>query len=79
MHTGAFLGKKVIGLYGPTDKKRHAPVGNSAYIVSSNGCSNCQNLYGDEKCTMNTPDCMDSIPVESVISKIDLALGVNIE
>lgn len=79
LHTGAFLGKKVIGLYGPTDKKRYAPVGNSVYIVSSNGCSGCQNLYGDEKCTMNTPDCMDSIPVESIISKIDLALGVNIE
>ncbi len=79
LHTGAFLGKKVIGLYGPTDKKRYAPVGNNVYIVSSNGCSGCQNLYGDEKCTMNTPDCMDSIPVESIISKIDLALGVNIE
>ncbi len=79
LHTGAFLGRKVIGLYGPTDKKRYAPVGNSVYIVSSNGCSGCQNLYGDEKCTMDTPDCMDSIPVESIISKIDLALGVNVE
>lgn len=79
LHTGAFLGKKVIGLYGPTDKKRYAPVGSNIYILSSTGCSGCQNLYGDEKCTMNTPDCMDSIPVESVISKIDLALGVNIE
>lgn len=81
LHIGAFLGKKVIGLYGPTDKKRYAPVGNSKdiYILSSNGCSGCQNLYGDEKCTMDKPDCMDSIPVESVISKIDLALGVNVE
>lgn len=79
LHIGAFLGKKVIGLYGPTDKKRYAPVGNHVYILSSNGCSGCQNLYGDEKCTMNIPDCMDSIPVESIISKIDLALGVNVE
>lgn len=79
LHTGAFLGKKVIGLYGPTDKKRYTPVGSNIYILSSNGCSGCQNLYGDEKCTMNTADCMDSIPVESVILKIDSALGVNIE
>ena len=79
MHTGAFLGRKVVGLYGPTDKKRYAPVGSNVYIVSSSGCYGCQNLYGDEKCTMDKPDCMDSIPVESIISKIDLALGVNVE
>ncbi len=79
LHTGVFLGKKVVGLYGPTDKKRYSPVGDNVYIIYSNGCSGCQNLYGDEKCTMDKPDCMDSIPVESVISKIDLALGVNLE
>lgn len=79
LHIGAFLGRKVIGLYGPTDKKRYAPLGSDIFILSSNGCSGCQNLYGDEKCTMDKPDCMDSIPVESIISKIDLLLGVNVE
>ena len=71
LHIGAFLGRKVIGLYGPTDKNRYGPVGQNVYVISSNGCSGCQNLYGDEKCTMDKPDCMESIPVETVLHKID--------
>ncbi len=79
LHIGAFLGRKVIGLYGPTDKNRYGPVGKNVYVISSNGCSGCQNLYGDEKCTMDKPDCMESIPVETVLHKIDEVLGVNVE
>lgn len=79
LHMGAFLGKKVVGIYGPTDKKRYAPIGDNIYIISSNLCSGCQNLYGDEKCFMGKSDCMDSIPVESVIDKINIALGVHVE
>ncbi len=79
LHIGAFLGKKVIGLYGPTTKNRYSPIGDNVYIISSNGCSGCQNLYGDEKCSMAKPDCVNDIPVENVIKKIDLVLGVNVE
>ena len=79
LHIGAFLGRKVIGLYGPTDKNRYGPVGKNVCVISSNGCSGCQNLYGDEKCTMDKPDCMESIPVETVLHKIDEVLGVNVE
>ena len=49
------------------------------YVVSSLTCNGCQSLYGDEKCSMDNPDCMDSIQPQTVIDNINLALGVNVE
>lgn len=71
LHIGAYLGTKVLGIYGPTDKNRYAPIGQNVSIISSSGCFGCQNLYGDEQCNMKKADCMDSIPVETVIKQID--------
>ncbi len=79
LHTAAYYGIPVIGLYGPTDNKIHGPKGKDVVIISSYGCSSCQTLYGDEKCTMAAPDCMESIPYQAVINSIDNMLGVNVE
>ena len=79
LHTAVYYNVPVIALYGPTNSKRYGPKGDNAYILSSLTCNSCQSLYGDEKCSMDNPDCMESIQPQSVIDKIDLVLGANIE
>lgn len=77
LHMAVYYNMPVVALYGPTDKSKYGPVGKNVYVVSSSGCSGCQSLYGDEKCTMEKPDCMDSISPNTVINYINTALGVN--
>lgn len=79
LHIAAYYNMPVIALYGPTEKSKYGPIGNNVYVVSSNGCSGCQALYGDEKCSMEVPDCMESISPNTVIDCINTALGVNVE
>lgn len=79
LHMASFLGTPVIGLYGPTAKELYAPIGNNAFVISSSGCSGCQNIYGDEVCSMEQPDCMNSISVETVKSHIVKILGDDVE
>ena len=79
LHIAAYYNMPVIALYGPTEKSKYGPIGNNVYVVSSTGCSGCQALYGDEKCSMEVPDCMESISPNTVIDCINTALGVNVE
>lgn len=79
LHIAAYYNMPVIALYGPTEKSKYGPIGNNVYVVSSTGCSGCQSLYGDEKCSMEVPDCMESISPNTVIEYINTALGVNVE
>lgn len=79
LHMAVYYNTPAIALYGPTDKSKYGPLGSNVYVVSSTGCSGCQSLYGDEKCSMNIPDCMDSISPNTVINYINTALGVNVE
>lgn len=79
LHIAAYYNMPVIALYGPTEKSKYGPIGNNVYVVSSTGCSGCQSLYGDEKCSMDVPDCMESISPNSVIDCINTVLGVNVE
>lgn len=79
LHTASYYGVPVIGLYGPTDKEKYGPLNENAVVISSYGCSSCQILYGDEKCSMTHADCMDSIPFQTVINSIDNVLGVDVE
>lgn len=79
LHMAVYYNMPVIALYGPTEKTKYGPIGNNVYVVSSTGCSGCQSLYGDEKCSMEVPDCMESISPNTVINCINTALGVNVE
>lgn len=79
LHIAAYYNMPVIALYGPTEKSKYGPIGNNVYVVSSTGCSGCQALYGDEKCSMEVPDCMESISPNTVIDCINTVLGVNVE
>lgn len=79
LHTAVYYHVPVVALYGPTNKSKYGPKGDNVYVVSSLTCNGCQSLYGDEKCSMDNPDCMDSIQPQTVIDNINLALGVNVE
>ena len=79
VHTAVYYHVPVVALYGPTNKSKYGPKGDNVYVVLSLTCNGCQSLYGDEKCSMDNPDCMDSIQPQTVIDNINLALGVNVE
>lgn len=71
MHISAALGKNTLGIFGPTDPKKHGPYSpNSDYIVKEDlFCITCNKLV----CPYNH-ECMLELSVEKVIDKIDKML-----
>lgn len=70
MHIAAAVGTKVIALFGPTSPSRTGPFGEGHVIIRKDlPCSPCL------KRTCPTLECMDSISVEDVFSKIRTAFS----
>jgi lipopolysaccharide heptosyltransferase I len=69
LHIAAALGKRVIGLYGPTDSIRNGPYGEGNFIIKKEmDCLGCWR----KKC--NRLDCMKGIQVSDVLEKVDICL-----
>lgn len=63
LYLARYLGTSCLGLFGPT-YPRGVYFGGSAGITANVNCIGCQNFYGDEKCLVGKPICMDSIRPE---------------
>ena len=70
LHLAAALGKRVIGLYGPTDPARNGPYGERNFALQVEiPCSNCWR----KKC--RSIKCMKEIKVSDVMDKVTMCLG----
>ena len=71
LHIANGLSKNVIGLYGPTLSSRSKPLINNSFVFDA---PNCECSSGNTKTCKKTNDlsgyCMNSLKVESVLSKI---------
>lgn len=71
MHIAAAVGTPVVSLWGATSAARSAPYGSEQLVVE--GSAECMPCYR-KSCPIGRL-CMRNISVESVIDKVDLALG----
>jgi lipopolysaccharide heptosyltransferase I len=70
LHLAAALGKRVIGLYGPTDPVRNGPYGEGNFAVSAGkACSGCWRR------SCRDLSCMNDIDVPEVMEKVSACLA----
>lgn len=68
LHIAAALDIPIIGLFGPTDPKRHAPPYKVGAMMSTGmACSPCYKT----QCRFKTNNCMKSLTPDLVLSEID--------
>ena len=73
LHLASAFSKKVVGLYGPTLPKRTGPFTSDYQALTAKDCKCTSGLWDLKKCKMTKfPKgfCMDSLSVDSVLSKI---------
>lgn len=80
MHLSAAIGTPTLSIWGPTDPKLLAPLGDEHhYINSTLDCSPCfKQIIGKFEpafTACNKTECMDSISVEKVLDRIDMMLA----
>jgi ADP-heptose:LPS heptosyltransferase len=70
MHLAAAVGTPVVGVFGPSDPARYAPLSAVARIVRVDlPCSPCNRIrLPPARCVGHTPDCLEHIPVDRVIA-----------
>ena len=73
MHISAALGIPTLGLFGPTDPKKHGPYSeNSNYVIKSDlHCIICNKLT----CPYNH-ECMKELPIDEVLMKAKNMLNI---
>lgn len=71
LHLAAALGIPLVGIYGPTDPRRHGPRGESASVVSH--FSSCQCKY-KRSCTSRS-HCLSAIDTDEVMNAVDHLLS----
>ncbi len=72
MHLAAMAGSRVVGLFGPTDPRRTAPLGEGNVVVSRElECAPCF----EPTCPLGTRACMREIGVDEVLGMVLAALG----
>ena len=70
LHLAAALGKRVIGLYGPTDPARNGPYGEGNFTVSAGkACSGCWRR------SCRDLSCMNDIDIPEVMKKVETCLA----
>ena len=70
LHLAAALGKRVIGLYGPTDPARNGPYGEGNFAISAGkACSGCWRRGCRDL------SCMNDIDVSEVMEKVAVCLA----
>jgi ADP-heptose:LPS heptosyltransferase len=75
MHIAAALGVPTIGLFGPTDPRRHGPYGpTGGYVIKSDlHCIVCNKL----ECPY-AQECMTQIPLDVLLAKADELAGTRL-
>ena len=76
LHLATALGKRVVGLYGPTDPVLSGPLADDAIIVRAGiPCSPCYDLRAPAECPFGDTLCMDWISphqvLEAVLKQLD--------
>ena len=68
MHLAAAVGTPVVGVFGPSDPSRYAPLSVVARVVRVDlPCSPCNRIrLPPARCVGHTPDCLEHIPVDRV-------------
>jgi lipopolysaccharide heptosyltransferase II len=81
MHVAVAMGTPVVAIYGPTDIRRTAPLGERHSVIRHDiACSPCFRLEGDAKvqsCTHH--DCLMTIYPDEVFNTLTVSLNRNIE
>jgi lipopolysaccharide heptosyltransferase II len=77
MHAAVAVDTPVVAIYGPTDFRRTAPIGDAHRMIRHDlACSPCFKLEGDEQVHLCPHhDCLMTITVEEVYETIKLAGG----
>jgi len=81
MHAAVAVGTPVVAIYGPTDVRRTAPLGERHTVVRHElPCSPCFKLEGDDQVhACSHHDCLMTITSSEVFEAIDLSLGTGIQ
>ena len=71
MHISAAMAIPTIGLFGPTDPKKHGPYSdNSSYVIKDDlNCIICNKL----ECPYNH-ECMKELPVDKILSLLNKSI-----
>ena len=69
MHLAAAVGTPVVGIFGPSDPVRYAPLAPRAAVVHADlWCRPCNRMRRPpERCAAGTPDCLDRVGVDAVV------------
>ncbi len=79
MHVAVAVGTPVVAIYGPTDHRRTAPLGDIHTIVRKDlPCSPCFRMEGPEK-VLDCPhhDCLNTMEVDEVHTAVRRTLAMN--
>jgi lipopolysaccharide heptosyltransferase II len=81
MHAAVAVGTPVVAIYGPTDIRRTAPLGERHTVVRHElPCSPCFKLEGDDQVhACSHHDCLMTITSSEVFNAIDLSLGTGVQ
>jgi ADP-heptose:LPS heptosyltransferase len=75
LHLAAAVGTPVVGVYGPTDPRRWAPVGVPHRIVTlALPCAPCSN-YGGPRCPIATHACMRDLAPAQILGALEELMG----
>jgi ADP-heptose:LPS heptosyltransferase len=68
MHLAAAVGTPVVGVFGPSDPARYAPLSASARVVRVDlPCSPCNRIrLPPSRCVGHTPDCLEHVSTDRV-------------
>jgi ADP-heptose:LPS heptosyltransferase len=77
MHLAAATGTPVVGIFGPSDPARYAPLGVRSRVVRIDlWCSPCNRVRKPpERCVGHTPDCLEGVTVARVLAAARDLLG----
>ena len=70
MHLAAAVGTPVIGIFGPSDSVRYAPLTpRSAVVHADLWCRPCNRMRRPpQRCASGTPDCLTRVGVDAVVA-----------
>jgi lipopolysaccharide heptosyltransferase II len=70
MHLAAAVDAPVVGIFGPSDPARYAPIGTRTRVVRVDlWCSPCNRIRKPpERCVGHTPDCLEGVTVSQVLA-----------
>ena len=69
MHLAAAVGTPVVGIFGPSDPVRYAPLSPRAAVVHADlWCRPCNRMRRPpRRCSNGTPDCLARVGVDAVV------------